>query len=190
MINIVLVLAVAITIVQIISLHKMRVHDRVLFRFCRVRRELMALLRDDGYNLKRKDYEIARDMLDCVSMVIHDYKDCKQSLLNLRAFRRTIRQFRKEETDIKKVTRTDNAELNKIRKHMQFALWYGFMSYTPFLKHEFVLHVMLFVAKLLMKAGITKVEGLKSDLRWIGQTSSIFENYENGHNKGKHLRTA
>lgn len=65
-------------------LYKLAKHDTALFRFCDLRREVMGVIRDRGFELPREDYVALRKLMDQTGKVIHDYNNFKEMVFSIK----------------------------------------------------------------------------------------------------------
>ncbi|HKV42152.1 MAG TPA: hypothetical protein VJX67_23310, partial [Blastocatellia bacterium] len=121
-------------------------HDRVLYRFCEIRREIMNLIRDNAFEMDRTDYYAFRDLLEVVSFTIHDYNACKIHSFNFRRFREWLKDAKQLGGKIE----TQNRRVLDLRAKYSWAMLDAFFAYTPFLKSEIAVKVLLIGAKALM----------------------------------------
>lgn len=66
------------------KLRELEKHDRVLYRFCAVRRNAMAVIRDKSESLSQEEYAALRDVVSFSGLIIHDYHNFKLALFHLR----------------------------------------------------------------------------------------------------------
>ena len=73
------------------SLIAIKKHDRVLFRFCQIRRDLMKDLRDRyDTTLNQQEWQAAKFLLEKLNGVIQHYHSHKTTMFNLRKVRQMI----------------------------------------------------------------------------------------------------
>ena len=132
----------------------LRKHDRVLFPFCNIRRELMTLLRDHHQDLSVEDYLYARNMLNALSHTVSIYRDHKSRFFNFRAFLRFLRAYQSSADEIAKIPRTKHPQLQAMEQQLNWAMFRGFMAYTPFLRSEIVVRVLLAIMTFLGNLGV------------------------------------
>lgn len=111
------------------DLRNMKKHDCVLFRFCQIRRDIMFILRDEGFKLSKQDYRVLRFLLDITSEMIHNYNQCKITVFNLRWFMSWLKEYRKKAGKVEKLE-TTNPKINAIRERFKVAMLQAFLSYT------------------------------------------------------------
>lgn len=132
---------------MILHLRLMGRHDRVLYRFCEIRREIMGLIRDKAFEMDRTDYYAFRDLLEVVSFTIHDYNACKLYAFNFRRFR----EWLKDAKQLAGKVVTQNQCVLDLRSQYSRAMLEAFFAYTPFLKSELALKILVIAVKALMR---------------------------------------
>ncbi|MBE8158563.1 MAG: hypothetical protein HAW59_04135 [Betaproteobacteria bacterium] len=126
-------------------------HDRVLFSFSRLQSAVMKeiLARHDAETLTRKQYEAAKFLMDMLDVIALHYDRHKTTMFNLRKMRRFVAEDLAcyEETEEK--VRAHFAEISADEK---IAALYGefsraaaraFLAYTPFIRTEIILRLLL-----------------------------------------------
>ena len=100
------------------SLIAIKKHDRVLFRFCQIRRDLMKDLRDRyDTTLNQQEWQAAKFLLEKLNGVIQHYHSHKTTMFNLRKVRQMIK------SDLQKYKETQQeikARLPKFLKTQRF----------------------------------------------------------------------
>lgn len=138
---------------MLLYLYRRRRHDKVLFRFCQIRRDLMQLLRDRGSSLSREEYKDARELLNVLSFTIHNYRDQKTKIFDGRKFLR----FRNSAEKIRQAEPSADPEIAALYVRTAHALVRGFIAYTPFFASELALRLVLLGAQMLGNLGIRKM---------------------------------
>lgn len=118
-------------VIAVWRLHEMQKHDSVLYRFCQVRRETMALIREKNFQLTREDYIALRQMAEVTGATIHDYNSHKIYLFNLFKFLEAIRRHKKLEVAIHDGLEM-KGEILALRNKFGDALMFAFLRFTPF----------------------------------------------------------
>lgn len=156
--------------VYAVQLNRTKTHDKVLYRFCQVRRDIMTLFRTKGFEISKHDYVALRQILDVVSTTIHHFNDCKATIFNIRTLARLSGEYRASEAEMKKFL-PSCPEGRKIVDAYRSAMMKAFLSYTPFIKSEVALRFFLYVMAILYstmgKMGIEKVRETSENLFWI-----------------------
>src|SRR6266702_1750215 len=79
-----------------LDLCRIKKHDKVLYRFCQIRRESMSFLRKKGFSLSVHDYTVLKEMLDGLDITIHNYNACKCKVFNYRNFTSKLAELKIE----------------------------------------------------------------------------------------------
>ncbi len=110
-------------------LRRMAKHDRVLFRFCQNRRDIMAIIRGRNFDLPREDYIALRELLEVTNNTIHEYNVHKTSLFDFRKF---IRDAQRLNSIRRKMEELDNMNTDVAHLYHKFGLsmLYAFFTYT------------------------------------------------------------
>lgn len=119
------------SIITIYILWNLKRHDEVLFRFCQVRRNAMAMLREAGLGLTKEEYDFLREFVDTLSQIIHDYDDQKTKMFDLE---RSSTHFENAEIlveKIKQVGLSGNQKINELGHQFELAVALAFFRYTP-----------------------------------------------------------
>ena len=131
-----------------IWLRKVAKHDRVLFPFCQLRRNIMRFLREhmpnDSNALSRQEYESILQLLDVVSTVIHHYNRHKTVMFNLRKVIKCIWKYRHTLKRVPPIDMTANAEIQEFHRRFEGLLARAFIEYTPLIRFELVLRMFVF----------------------------------------------
>jgi hypothetical protein len=170
-------------------LRKMEKHDRVLFPICQDRRDLMSFIRQsyDADTLTREDYLYARWMLDALNNTVALYNDHKARLFNFRAYLRFLKKYLESSQELKSMPRTENHQLREIEKKISADLSRGFISYTPFLRSEVLVRVLIFLLSALAHLGLKK---LATQIEETKQMAALAREQAAALNRGRQLRTA
>ncbi len=139
-------------------------HDEVLFRFCDERRHIMSYLRKEGESLNKKDKETAIELLEVLNNNIHFYEDYKQSVFN---FRRFFINLKNNIVSLEKYKETNNQLLLDIRNNISSIYTLAFIRFTPFLKTEIIINLLLFSMSILIKLGVRRLTGYSETLTLI-----------------------
>jgi len=152
---------------------KMKRHDGVLYRYCELRRQAMQYLRDEDKlsQLPRQDYIALRKMICMMNITIEQYKNHKLVMFNLREFVKYFRAYASANKKAAAITIIDNKEIEDLRKGLMKALFFGFMTYTPFIRSEIVVRLTIMILSFLAKAGIRKVNAYVASLKEIQELS-------------------
>lgn len=168
-ITIVLLPVLLLSLAMIFKLLSLRKHDRVLYRFCQLRRDIMAYLRDKRDRIPPEDYEQVRMLLQIVNQDIHNYNHYKRNKFNIRYLLREARHLFKSAraAEIKKIK--NNAKVEGFYKDYGLALVSAFLSYTPFFKSKIILMLTIgLMRKLVIVTGDRLKDWIK-ELEWLKQ---------------------
>ncbi len=126
-------------------------HDRVLFPFCQLRRDIMCFLREhfpsEPNALSREEYDSILRLLDVVSAMIHHYNRHKTVMFNLRKVIKCIREYRHALKQIPAIDMTNNAEIQKFHHRFEGLLARAFIAYTPLIRSERALRMFVFACR-------------------------------------------
>lgn len=133
-----------------INVKKHEKHDRVLFRFCQIRRDLMKDLRDRyDTTLSRQEWQAANFLLEILNGVIQHYHSHKTTMFNLRKVRLMIKSDLQRYQDTQQKIK---ARLSEVPKNTKVYELYGdfsraslqsFFTYTPFIRTEILLRLLV-----------------------------------------------
>jgi hypothetical protein len=159
------------SIYMLFHLRRLKKHDKVLYRFCQLRRETMSLIRKGNFDLKLEDYIALRQLLEKTSETIHDFNNCKVSLFNIRNYSIQVHRAKSlEETSVERAP-----EIQELTGQYALAMLVAFFTFTPFIKSELVLRGFPFILKVLasisgnyLKGKLKKVEEI---VAWIRHES-------------------
>lgn len=165
---------------MLFALYKMTKHDRVLYRFCQIRRETMALLRKRGFSLPENDYLALKQLLHGLDITIHNYNTCKYTVFNYRYLTRKLEEL-KNETSKFKAKKAKTREIVQLTDKFRHTMIYAFLSYTPFLRSQWIIKFILLLLKILVKLGVRKFSTLADDLLWLNN-----QEFRNNHGDLRH----
>jgi hypothetical protein len=159
------------SIYMLFYLRRLKKHDKVLYRFCQLRRDAMSKIRESNFDLKFEDYVALRQLLDRTSETVHEFNNCKVSLFNIRNYSVQVHRAKSlEETSVQRAP-----EVQELTSRYALAMLVAFFTFTPFIKSELVLRGLPFVLKVLasisgnyLKSKLKKVEEI---VTWIRQES-------------------
>jgi hypothetical protein len=158
--------ALALSAYMIYYLSRLQKHDRVLYRFCQIRREMMEFFREHGSELSPEEYSSARRLVEVLNLTIHNYKHERTRMFDGRKLLRTLRDY---EASVDAVVLADNSRDNEriraFRTKFEKTLFFAFFEYTPFFRSELALRVLLVAATLLAKLGLQKMSNVVRQLQ-------------------------
>lgn len=86
------IILISTLILKIYELQSINKHDKILYAFCQIRRDIIKLIREQNIDLSSLHYNELKKLLEIVNSVIHDFNDWKASIFNLRSLIRTIKK--------------------------------------------------------------------------------------------------
>ena len=191
-----MVLNAAIISVMVLSLYaiwklrQMKKHDMVLYSFCQIRREIMAMLRQENFNMKKKDYFVLRNLLYFVNKTIHNYNSLKPYAFNFRKFIKYARSFKTTTEEVEKLMGTDNPKIKAIRIKMAYALVRAFFVYTPFISSTIFLHILVYsiqkIPTICEKCLDASAEGTLEFVSWLKREYEKTQYYKNNNLASDH----
>ena len=160
----------------LVYLHYVRKHDRVLFRFCQIRRDMMSLLRERGTELSKEDYAALRFFLKGINNLVQRYSVHKFKMFNARAFVAWVRNNAKLLEESAAIPESDDKEIQALQLRTTIAIALGFFAYTRFLRFEVMAKFLAHLAKLFARfgSGVLKKYGDKA-LWTLNQVALIQE---------------
>jgi hypothetical protein len=135
-------------------LRRMRRHDRVLFRFCQIRRDAMALLRTrfESGGLTRSQYRAVRLLLICLNDIIRHYHGQGAMWFNLRVMRREFTKYGITAARLRRIADSPeiagamraadgDADIRNLYNDFFSAHVRAVIAYTPFIYAEVLLRI-------------------------------------------------
>lgn len=154
-----------------IRLYRIRKHDKVLYRFCQVRRDIMAYLRTRGFEMSKHDYFAVRDLLEVVSSTIHHFNACKATVFNFRTLNKMAREFRETGRVVEEIRLPKDPAAVEIFDAYRKAMIGAFLTYTPFMRSEILLRLILAaliaISSFAARLGCRSWETTPEDLAWV-----------------------
>ena len=140
---------------------EMRKHDRVLFPFCQLRRDVMSFLyrnmMEDTDSLSPSEYGFIRQLLHVLDATIHNYNQHKTSMFNLRKIAKHLKTYRKASEIALKVP--DHPEIQEFHERIHRLLVVAFLAYTPLIRWELAVRLIVLAGRIGYRAG--KQEALR-----------------------------
>ena len=125
-----------------VHLKRCEKHDRILFRFCQLRRDLMARLRERANSMPQRELESADFLLNALSGVIRHYHGGKTTMFNVRKMRRLIDRnldhYHAVEREVRARLADTSADIRPFYEEFSRSLLAAFVAYTPFIRTEIV----------------------------------------------------
>ncbi|WP_435979198.1 hypothetical protein [Psychrobacter sp. DM4] len=164
MLILMLVIAVIFALFETVYLKRIQKHDRYIFEFCDLRRDMITYLYEERNGLSRSDYIQLREILNTNNVTIHNYKDSKHTMFN---FRRFIDKLRVIENKKSRVESNVLPEVKVFQVRLVHIVFDAFLAYTPFLKSEVIIKVLYFITSNAVKAGFKSLVPYEKDLEFI-----------------------
>ena len=134
-------------------------HDRVLFPFNQLQREIMDFLRKRMFEksnaLSRGEYACARALSAAIDEVVSDYHNTTAAF-NLRKTEKHLRAYREIVAPLPEIS--GNPELIKFYKRFRALLAKSFLAYTPLIRSELALRAIARAARLGYQLGAKERE--------------------------------
>jgi len=137
-------------IYYLIKFYYIKNHDKVLFNYCQLRRDIMTKLRKDGLILNDNDFRVLTELTNYVDHIIHYYKLHKKHTFRLKNF---LEFLKKSQNTVKKVNRLNNTNNEEVKTFIDKAGYYtifGIVRHTPFFFSQVMLHILVFFSKILI----------------------------------------
>ena len=139
---------------------KMQKRDRVLFPFCQLRREVMCFLYinviENTNSLSPAEYKFARRLLNVLDVTIHDYNKLKTLMFNVRKIAKHLKMYRKMSKVALKTP--DHPEIREFHERIHRLLVAAFLAYTPLIRWELALRLIVFAYRMGKQDGIRRRE--------------------------------
>ena len=128
-------------LVVALRLRGMARRDSVLFRFCEIRRRLVAHIyrRDIAGEMRRGEYLSARRLLTTLNAIVGEYDRARAQVFNYREFVRILRSYGEISGELESIPPPQDPELRALYEDASRALVLAFFAHTPFLMTEMVL---------------------------------------------------
>ena len=140
-------------------------HDRVLFPFCQLRRDIMRFLRehlpDEANALSKEEYDSVLRLLDVVSETIHNYNQHKTAMFDVRKALKFSKKYRHTLAQATPINLTENAEIQKFHHQFKGLLAKAFLAYTPLIRSEILLRFFVVRSQIGYLAGKAHAQNAK-----------------------------
>jgi len=148
-------------------------HDTILFPFCQLRRDIIAFLHANVVvspdSLSRDEYRSLRRLLGALDVTIHNYNRHKTVMFNLRRIMRDIQTYKRASETVVDVT--DNAEIRGFHDDFRRLLAKAFIAYTPMIKSELAIKLIVQSAHLGYRAG--KAARLRREAEYVATNAEV-----------------
>ena len=139
---------------------EMQKHDRVLFTFCQLRRDVMRFLYinviENTGSLSPAKYKFVRQLLNGLDATIHDYNQHKTLMFNVRKIAKHLKMYRKVSKVVLEVP--DHPEIREFHERIRWLLVAAFLAYTPLIRWELALRLIVFAYRMGKQDGIRRRE--------------------------------
>lgn len=135
-----------------IQIRRATKHDRVLFPFCQLRRDIVRFLYANVFEksntLSPEEFRSAQRLWDLLDRTIRDYNQHKTILFNLRQVMKVVRQYRNLMQKMEPINLTENKEIQRFYQRFVFCWAKGCLAYTPLIRSELVLRLVMLLGML------------------------------------------
>ena len=129
---------------------EMQKHDRVLFPFCQLRRDVMRFLYiniiENTDSLSPAEYKFIRRLLNILDGTIHNYNQHKTLMFNVRKIAKHLKIYRKVSRVALEVP--DHPEIREFHECIHRLLVAAFLAYTPLIRWELALRLIVFAYRM------------------------------------------
>ena len=139
---------------------EMQKHDRVLFPFCQLRRDVMHFLYmniiENTGSLSPSEYKSVRQLLNVLDGTIHNYNQHKTLMFNIRKIAKHLKMYRKVSKVALEIP--DHPEIREFHERIRWLLVAAFLAYTPLIRWELALRLIVFIYRMGKQDGIRRRE--------------------------------
>ena len=169
-------------LIMLIDLRRTSKHDKVLYGFCQLRRDIIKLIYDEHSQISKSDYKALRALLEATNVTIHEFRHFKVTMFNLRWFIDWVKKYKKNATQIDNLS-TSHKTINKLKDKYAIAMIKAFFAYTPLIKSQFIVMLVLAILQFLLKLGIKSlgIQSLQTYLSWLKDEISTHSNHSPQH---------
>lgn len=150
-----------------ISLLNVRKHDKVLYNFCQIRRDAIAIIDQRGLNFDRVCYHSLRNLIHSLNLVIHEYEGCKVHIFNVRRLLALLKSYKHITHQVDKIVPSRDAEILEIHARFRGAMIRAFLAYTPLIRSEIAAFVLFKLLSFLADRGVKSLRSASSYLGWL-----------------------
>jgi hypothetical protein len=170
----------ALSVMMICNFLSMRKHDKVLYVFCQIRRDIILLVDQRGLEFERVGYHSVRNLLNSINIMIHNYEGCKVQLFNIRRLMALLKNYKHITRQAEKIVIPDDAEIIVLHKRFRRAMVCAFFAYTPFIRSEITAWVFFKLFTFLAKTGAKSMKTAADNLCWLVEEVKNSHNHKNG----------
>ena len=150
---------------------EMQKHDRVLFPFCQLRRDVMSFLylnvMKDADSLSPSEYRFIRLLLNALDDTIRNYNHHKTSMFNIRKIAKQLKMYRNASEATLKVP--DHQEIQIFHQRIRRLMVEAFLAYTPLIRWELALRLIVLAGRVGYHVG--KQEALRREAEYIAESA-------------------
>ena len=133
-------------------------HDRVLFPFCQLRREIMRFLYMNAIkntnSLSLTEYKSVRRLLNVLDAAIHDYNKHKTLMFNVGKIAKHLKMYRKVSKATLEIP--DHPEIREFHERVRRFLVAALLVYTPLVRWELAFRLVVFAYRMSKQDGIRR----------------------------------
>ena len=122
---------------------KMQKHDRVLFPFCQLRRDIIRFLYmnviENTDSLSPVKYRFVRHLLDVLDIAIRNYNQYETSMFNVRRIVKHLEMY--QEASRTALDIPDHSDIREFHERIRRLLVAAFLAYTPLIRWELTLRL-------------------------------------------------
>ena len=139
---------------------EMQKHDRVLFPFCQLRRDVMRFLYinviENTGSLSPEEYKFVRQLLNELDATIYNYNQHKTLMFNVRKIAKYFKMYRKVSKTALEVP--DHPEIREFHERIHRLLVAAFLAYTPLICWELIFRLIVFAYRMGKQNGARRRE--------------------------------
>lgn len=134
-------------------------HDKYLYKFCQLRRDIISYLRINHDIISKTEYLAIKQVLDLLNKTINLYsKNEAQNLFNIRKFAFFVKETKALSDSSKKFVECNNEVIKSFRNKLGSNIIDAFFAYTPFIFTEIFLKILYRVIRFFVKVQINKLK--------------------------------
>ena len=115
-------------------------------------------------------------------MMIHNFEKCKTTVFNFRKFVLFLKFYRDAARQAESIHIPNDPEIIAFHYQYKSAIIGAFLAYTPFIRSEICVKLMVKLFMLLAKAGLKPLNGGANYLIWLSNEIRNSPKGHNGHN--------
>ena len=139
---------------------EMQKHDRILFPFCQLRRDVTHFLYmnviDDVNSLSPEEYKFVRQLLNGLDATIHNSNQHKTLMFDVRKIAKHLKMYRKVSKTSLGVP--DHPEIRAFHERIRRLLVVAFLAYTPLIRWELAFRLVVFAYRMGKQDGARRRE--------------------------------